>query len=471
MKFPSKVLASFMVAVLLSLVVLSPAMPSKASTSYIEPISYSGSYSDFQAYLSAESLSIDVCLWILGFITLCVVTARNVDLNLNLTTTSSFQDKLTAYGNYACSHLWSSVKDIAYGIISWQNANNCYSWSALTHVGFSNLLSLVKSVSIGAGDFVYSPSETAQGLIDMSGVPGTSLPQPFTTDKADFDILCTSAYGTVYNNVLAFFNTGTVFNFNYFTNIDFSRFDSIILFNNCNSALFCNLVNNTLVRTSTSFDIVQAVGRYSWSTPSWSTLNAVSSQTGVSITFNPSSRSYYSNVDIYGIVSYFSSYGINVYYTSREYLEGSSWIYGTNGISAVVGSVPAVVNSDSNYLVFPSAEDITVDLTTVPDRLADLTDTSTVNQRVEALTNISADSISSATDSSIGNINTPTYDFPSLGDVWKYPRYLFNLTRPFLLLCKDSLDAVTVGQGGLSWLFFGAFVMAVCGGVIGKFLE
>lgn len=59
---------------------------------------------------------------------------------------------------------------------------------------------------------------------------------------------------------------------------------------------------------------------------------------------------------------------------------------------------------------------------------------------------------------------------PGLDNIWKYVRYTFNTLGGFISYCGQCLEAVTVGEGGLSWFFYGAFIMFVCGGFISKLL-
>lgn len=63
-----------------------------------------------------------------------------------------------------------------------------------------------------------------------------------------------------------------------------------------------------------------------------------------------------------------------------------------------------------------------------------------------------------------------SYNVPSLDGVWKYPRYMFATLGSYITFLGTALRSVTIGEGGLSWLFYGAFVLLVCGGVIGKML-
>ena len=61
-------------------------------------------------------------------------------------------------------------------------------------------------------------------------------------------------------------------------------------------------------------------------------------------------------------------------------------------------------------------------------------------------------------------------NIPSLDNIWKYVRYTFNTLGSFITYCGQCLDAVTVGEGGLSWFYYGAFIMFICGGFISKLL-
>lgn len=65
---------------------------------------------------------------------------------------------------------------------------------------------------------------------------------------------------------------------------------------------------------------------------------------------------------------------------------------------------------------------------------------------------------------------TPTYPIPGLGNVWKYVTYMFSTLGGWITFVGNCLQAVTVGEGGLSWIFYGAFIFIICGGFIGKLL-
>lgn len=65
---------------------------------------------------------------------------------------------------------------------------------------------------------------------------------------------------------------------------------------------------------------------------------------------------------------------------------------------------------------------------------------------------------------------TSTYPIPGLSNVWKYVTYMFSTLGGWITYCGNCLQAVTVGEGGLSWIFYGAFIFIICGGFIGKLL-
>lgn len=62
------------------------------------------------------------------------------------------------------------------------------------------------------------------------------------------------------------------------------------------------------------------------------------------------------------------------------------------------------------------------------------------------------------------------YVFPDMTNIWKYPQYFFDTLKGWGMFVGNCLKSVTVGDGGLSWIFYGGFVLLVCGGIVGKIL-
>lgn len=448
------------------------ALSAKASTSSISEVDYSGSYSDFQTLVSGNpSLDLDLFLYTIGFIVSLTLISRNV--KIDLPSGSGYLAKLKAYGEYGCNQLWSSVKNFAYGVYQYCNNNNIYSWTDLsTHFTITGLAPLLLKISYTIGDLVYSPSSVGEAAITVGGVAGSSATNPMNfsirTPSAAYDaalsnvgVIPGSFIGTNYNSQHGIYEGYCNYNITNLTSNSYLVIQTYVSFGSTYyvGALFdrsgdlFTRYNAQGTKLYTSY-----VGSFSSSTVSLSNSSYFLFQAQLSRISVPDLNAFY---------TYILSLGIKGIY----FVNSTAASFGLSDLIEVVGpteSVDATVPLDGNFITTPTSETIEMDLSTpVYDPTAD------------AATNVSAitgESIGTLTiDSAIEATGTfpsaPTYNLPSLDPIWKYPRYLFSTARDFFVFCKECLDCATVGEGGLSWIFYGGFVFMLCGGVLSKFLQ
>lgn len=456
-------LALILVTVL-AFVCISKPLQARADSASMDYLETDMSTSEVKALFSGSAAFIPAAVMIIGFIVMCYCVLRNVEVPLDFADQTSFTDKLTQLGQYAIDNAGDSIKDFLYSVYTYCNDNGITSiW------GLSKFIGLQAGKFFGAitswigGSLINNPTDIGKGLIDsFSTNPFVSFNQYSYVDS----------FKSVFNQYSGFnySNTAGIFYYAYYCFINgFQNLTSADAFVITPFGIgIYQLSNGSLVKSSANFILYQFTYK------------------GYNSVYNVAP-----NLSSYSAASYFnvvSSFDFNTISSGRAYgIDQDRFLqyllmlnHSVYTAEALLNTIPA--GSFNPYLqqdiLNPAVDNVYVPTDVWWLDIAATWESINANQAklLDQTAKIAAfvGSIPltlTAADAYAPTINDAgNYVFPDMTDIWKYPQYFFDTLKGWGSFVGNCLRSVTVGEGGLSWIFYGGFVLLVCGGIIGKIL-
>lgn len=463
--------------------VSSPLAVSAADSYDIDYIDSSLTLGEVTELFSGAEVFIPAAILFIGLVIYTYCIFRHVDLPLSFSSSDSFTDKLESLGQYAIDNATDAIGGFLYSVYSFFEDSTITSFSSVFKL--SNVSKFWASIGawIG-GSMVSNISSIGHGIID-NFYNGLILNTLYSYDYAsDFISVFNSYSGYSYSSTLGYFYVDTsssspyktfynffdfsstvfpdnfyilVYSVNSSIRLYFCSFDGTNFLNNVSlSYLYCSFQYGRSGSSSLGFNLSPNLSSYSAS--------SFASRTSSSIVLGlgTGSASYYGfvNSDIANFLLTLPNVGIGVISSPMSGTLSLSDVSVVESIDLNLLSDTVVTTEDDSIILDVPA--LTEDLTSsVPIAWQDYIDSLVGDQTITLVNAIDA--------SAVTNFNG-SYNIPSLDNVWKYPKYLFDTLGSWLTFVGKCAQAVTVGDGGLSWLYYGGFIFLICGGIVGKIL-
>lgn len=415
------------------------------------------------AIAELSSGEVTIIYWVLGLIASLFLGSRLVDANID---NSSFE----AVGQYLIDNMTADFKNLCYSVYLWVHNNSFTSLADMPDANFLSFSSAYAQLKNFTGSVV-TPTESTEEFLDVV--------------YSDPTISFASGKSYSYTSELeSVFDLYSGFDFTYTIGNTYGSNTSEYAFYDLNTDLITSDIYVIFYYSSTKFyfdfySIDSNILTKITSIP----LNIYTFSFGTSYTAAPNLSSYSSAVS-FGTTYYSFVLPLISSYSSSRYFQ-DQWLEAFKNLGCGVASSSVSLSNtltldditilqqrdftaSNDVISVPTDETIPFGLSEVVEalNLGELTNTlDLTNTYLQDLTL----TLDSATTSTVTEV-TPNYAIPDLTDVWKYPKYLWTMLGSWVEFCGKCLDAVTVGQGGLSWLFYGGFVILVCGGIVGKIL-
>lgn len=527
-----KALAVALVVMILACCGLDP-IQAKAATPTISYQTTTMSLSAVKAECEALSAgALALILGIIGFFALTYVVARNLSVPVQYPDGAGFFDKCYTLGRYVFDNASEALTNVIYSAkVFVENNPQLGTWGAISAFIATGVGSFFGAFSAWAGSFLNPSQRTTDFINKANGAPEITYEgsigviqswDQYAYPEALSNIL--SQADIDYNYTAGSYSSGYTYNTNtYYAEYSFWRplinvsslgYVAVISSNSIDddanktvSVRIGKIVNgyiNRLTDTEYNAAMKSYILRY-WQANSkpqnnlWQLEPNVATLTqsnGVTRGFTIGNRAYNgsgyypkgatSATNILNMLIYF---GYAVAYTAAGVpisFDGQALSIDDPALSwqtdlPSIDDIPATIPRDT-VLTPDDLAEYNIDI----DRIADTL--STTNEKLDVIIRgLEAGSTLELLKELLGEveltltqakaieettINQPPSGIiiPSVNDVWKYPRYMFGMLGSFVQFCGQCLQAVTIGEGGLSWIFYGAFVLIVCGGVIGKIL-
>lgn len=481
-------LSLFLVTVL-AFVCISTPLQARADSASMDYVETDMSTSEVTALFSGTAAFIPAAIMIIGFIVMTYCVLRNIEVPLQFSDQTSFSDKLNQLGQYAIDNASDSIKDFLYSVYTYCNDNGITSiW------GLSKFIGLQAGKFFGAftswigGSLINNPSDIGQGLINsFLDVAYLTLDYVNSGVSSVFNQSSSIAYHSTYS--LSVYQTGTSYGqtfYKYYSlgiapaqGVNYSNYVGVLT---NNGFYICTVSNGSLVVSNDNllssygswyyaigYDLNPSPNLGSYSSVSWSFRNLGYSYQDQKLTLSPtyfyieSGNRWLSNVDL---LSFVSSLGLAALY-SFDGVTGTETGFSLNDLHGVSLDIlnPAVDN------VYVPTDVWNIDIVGTWEQIArDISATYDQTERIAAFVGDIPLTLTSAQAYAPTINDAGNYVFPDMTDIWKYPQYFFDTLKGWGLFVGNCISSVTVGEGGLSWIFFGGFVLLVCGGIIGKIL-
>lgn len=475
---------SIILVTVLAFVCISKPLQARADSASMDYVETDMSTSEVKALFSGTAAFIPAAIMIIGFIVMTYCVLRNIEVPLQFSDQTSFSDKLTQLGQYAIDNAGDSIKDFLYSVYTYCNDN-----------GITSIWGLSKFIGLQAGKFFGAITSWIGGsLIQNRSSVGDGLVQQFlnvlsftysynynfvsqfsSVFNANSSIPYSSTFGTFFGNYWGHSSSGSFYHgYSLTTSSPF-----ILVFPQSSKvSLYFYTLDSTglnIVPTNISYkycDWQYATSNMGNVAPSLSTYSTVSwvdrSGSGIVLGLNSSGNASYDPLDITQLINYLNELiasGIKV-----------AQITASPAASIPVSDLPwsnvaeDVLNPAVDNVYVPT--DVwNIDIVGTWEQIArDISATYDQTERIAAFVGDIPLTLTSAQAYAPTINDAGNYVFPDMTDIWKYPQYFFDTLKGWGSFVGNCLRAVTVGEGGLSWIFYGGFVLLVCGGIIGKIL-
>lgn len=524
-----KLVAVALSVALVACFVLHPIQARAASTD-LDYIETTDSIETIKADLVAlPAAALTIILGIIGFIAITYVVARNVSVPIEYSAGATFWDKCYELGQYCFDNATQALAPVFASVKQFVDDNpQLGTWGALSAFTALNLTKFFTAFSVWlSSTFVGDMTTTAAGLVETAKHTEVSWSEyaPLSTLSEDY---AEYPYYTAMTSTLASLGIDASQTFGcYYTHKDYrepyysyygccqimpaAAGYTMLIFPTDNgdytdsvSFRVMTVSGTNLVQGSASDHLIKYINvKYSYSStrpgtePSYAdvepnTAAIVSEAYPVGgtlgrqnlgyngINYTPTLRDPVSKILNLAIVA-----GMHVAILNRSYSSGSialddadlDWITEV----PTAADPPTTIPRDT---ILNPGESVDVDLAHISDTLGSISEqvdaiqdglengsTLELLKLLLSLTNadtLTQTAVATGTNPTIDT--TPTYPIPGLDNVWKYVTYMFSTLGGWITFVGNCLQAVTVGDGGLSWIFYGAFIFIICGGFIGKLL-
>lgn len=463
--------------VLIAFVYFAQPIQAKADQPTLDYQTTTASLSEVKAMITGmEAAIIPIVFIVIGFLALTYCTLRNVNVPITYSSDTSFIDKCSELGHYCFDNATEALKPVLYSVYEFIASGQVVDPTRIS----STLPFLISSVAqffsafsawIGTS-LINNVSDIGEGLLSAFTV--NELPFLNSYDYLAYFLAVYSQYCSIpFSQTLGYFtyinikHTSYYFGYNL---LDISAIDAVVFHMVSSNDLEIGFYatdrsGNFLVKNNVSYKIIEFnyTSNYSGpnARPDKSTYNdaVITSGSGNQLRFNLGNgeRVYYPA----NFIPYLMSLGLTVYF-------GSS-IANTLSISDV-SIYQDVLTPWADQVYTPTDDVIDADIDDIADKLGEGATIGSLAALIALLTQDKALTLGTAI-TDVQTINSAgDYNFPSMDNIWKYPQYFFDMLHGWGTFVKGCLNAVTVGEGGLSWLFYGGFVLLICGGIIGKIL-
>lgn len=470
-------LAVILVTVLAFVCITKP-LQARAHSASMDYVETDMSTSDVKALFSGSAAFIPAAIMIIGFIVMTYCVLRNIEVPLKFSDQTSFSDKLTQLGQYAIDNAGDSIKDFLYSVYTYCNDN-----------GITSIWGLSKFIGLQAGKFfgaitswigsslINNVSSVGDGLLSIFE-GGFSIDYYQYSYSSQLEFVFDSVSNISYDDTIGYFEGGSNWATTWYHPFDLTS--SYLA--NARYAVFYN--NGSTLRLYFYSAFVNGVSslinanyvdtaRWAFRSGSASDYNLppnLSSYTAPRWQFNYSSYldfSYYPSngewlLDYQHMLDVLQTHGYQIGFTTvlpNNYLSLDNTIF----IQDVVN--PAVDN------VYVPTDVWNIDIVGTWEQIArDISATYDQTERIAFFVGDIPLTLTSAQAYAPTINDAGNYVFPDMTDIWKYPQYFFDTLKGWGSFVGNCLRSVTVGEGGLSWIFYGGFVLLVCGGIIGKIL-
>lgn len=475
MRSPQLVKISLFMVVLVAFVYFGQPICAKADQPTLDYTTTSQSLNEVKAYITGmEAAIIPLVFIVIGFIALTYCTLRNVNVPLQYDSNISFIDKCSELGHYVFDNATEDIKNVLYSVATFVASGQITDPNSVS----STLPFLLTSVgrffaAFGTwlnSSFIYNVQPLAKNLLELfQGNPLEYL------RYSSYDYI--DAYITAFNSVNDGLNINQSNFVSYFVgdgisqifilDSDINLANVYVIFNQIGFGFYTldnGVFNRTLVRT--------LGGSFVFANSGYNVRPNKSSYDHNTISYT----NYYNFVVSTGYVTAFntlnSDFLLNLYNRCLGFYSIDSASFSNSYVMDNVGLVEFEnpVGTWSDQIYTPTDDQIEVDIDNVADRLGEGATIGSLAALIALLTQDKALTLGTAI-TDVQQINSAgDYAFPSMDNIWKYPKYFFDTLHGWGAFVKGCLGAVTVGDGGLSWIFYGGFVLLICGGIIGKIL-
>ena len=458
----------FVLLVVVAFVYFANPIYAKASTADMDYIETDMTTSEVAQLFAVPAAFLPAAIVIIGFIVLTYCTLRNVQVPVSYSSQASFLDKCTQLGQYVVDNITDPIKDFLYSVYTYAQDNNLTSITGIAaftavHIGqFFHAIglwingSLINNVSsIGQGllsnfsttffaNLMSEMTASTQTFLDHSDIVPTFL---FDYHQGSNDVV----YGLLRDSTFSLSNSYLVaFN------------NGFQLYTLENDNFFISIANLILISTGCNYyspSVVSYTSGYNSSTTRYRLYPS-----GVFV-FN----SYYCRYGLTDLMSFILSLGItNIHYID-DTISSSSSIPSSISLSDTSVYRTVVTSPWSDQIYQPSDDELEIDPDGIGEVLGGAVAGLTLGELINLLTQGKTLTLDSALESQ-KIVGGGDYVFPSMDGIWKYPQYFYDMLKGWGSFVGGCLSAVTVGDGGLSWIFYGGFVLLICGGIIGKIL-
>lgn len=487
MKKPFLLGTSLFMVVLIAFVYFAQPIKAKADQPTLDYQTTTASLTEVKAMITGmEAAIIPIVFIIIGFLCLTYCTLRNIEVPLSYPSETSFIDKLTQLGEYCFDNATEALKPVLYSVYEFVASGQVVDVTRISSTLPFILINVSKFfTSFGTwigSSLISDVSEVGQGLLNQF-VESLQLSQTNPYNYVDqFEQVFDDYSIYQYNELLGSFNgdywnnTGS-FYYGYMLQqipqylilYDASTYVEIYGYKLDNSGE--NIIPATLGYYRCQFkysnnnrgNVSPSLSVYQDASYTWYTSNSIR------LGSPGSGNSSYYRVDYQQLVNELNTLvGLGIALAQVTEIPTSS---------IPVEQLKTIINPEalktpwSDQVYSPTDDSLGANIDDLAIQIAGNTAAiASLSELIALLTQNQALTLDSAI-TDVQTINSAgDYVFPSMDNIWKYPKYFFETLHGWGLFVKGCLGAVTVGDGGLSWLFYGGFVLLICGGVIGKIL-
>lgn len=475
---------SFILVTVLAFVCISKPLQARAETASMDYVETDLSTSEVTALFSGSAAFIPAAIMIIGFIVMTYCVLRNIEVPLQFSDQVSFSDKLTQLGQFAIDNAGDSIKDFLYSVYKYCDDNGITSiW------GLSKFIGLQAGKFFGAitswigGSLIQNRTSVGNGLVEQF-LDVLSFTYPYNYDFVSqflsvFDVNSSisyySTFGTFAGNYWGHSSSGSFYNG--YSLVSSSPFilvypqsTKVTLYFYSLDSTGLNIVPSNVTYKTCSWQYATSnQGNIAPSLSSYSSVSWVdSSGSSIVLGLRTSGNTSYYPLDITQLINYLNvliASGIKV--AQINFSPPSSISVSDLPWSNVAEDIlnPAIDN------VYIPSDVWNIDIVGTWEQIAnDVSGLQTQTEKIAAFVGDIPLTLTSAQAYAPTINDAGNYVFPDMSNIWKYPQYFFDTLKGWGMFVGNCLKSVTVGEGGLSWIFYGGFVLLVCGGIVGKIL-
>ena len=472
MKTTSLTISSLCLVTIIAFVYFAQPIYAKANSDSLDYVTTTMSSQEVAALFTGAEAFLPAAIVIIGFIVLMYCTLRNIDTPIDFNGQQSFIDKCQSLGQFMIDNISDDVKDFFYSVYIYAQNNNLTSISGITAFVMLHAQQFFGSIArwIG-GSLLYGISSNGAALLNQF-VSNPLLTYNSYDYVSDFSSLFDSYSGYSYSDHFGYFSGWRSGSYQFVNNWGSFLSTTVILLSPNGIGKY-EKSGDSFILSSNHFQVYY----FNYNDSYYADAPNLRSYSHA-VTYGAFSRLSFSQGQGFSIdrdlVSFIlSKLPCNVYFVSS--LDTSISI--SDAQPFIISNPDDLLNPASDNVYSPSLDQVDIDIFgTYADIASAAAAAAASGAVVTALDKIQAYvgdiglTLESAIPQDVVVDNAGNYHFPNLDGIWKYPRYFFDTLKGWGAFVGGCLNAVTVGEGGLSWLFYGGFIILVCGGVVGKII-